>query len=129
MKFIIVNAIFILAIASNVMSKDNDNVTLETTSNENKHIGYKIAGISFSVVGGIGIVTSIPLYIAATNAANSGYDIGVGIYSTFGTVFLGTGILLEGISIPFYLKYHKFNHPNKIALFIGSNKIAAVYDF
>jgi hypothetical protein len=91
--------------------------------------GYKIAGICFSSVGGACVLTSIPLYVSAIHKAESNNMIGSNIHGVFGDCFFIGGLVLGGISIPFYVKHKKLNKGTKVSFDLGPNTIHMLYNF
>jgi drug/metabolite transporter superfamily protein YnfA len=121
------STLLLLSLSSSAISKDNENLNLKSTIYEQEK--YRNVGITFSTVGGIFIVSSIPFYAKANHYASELEDISAAICIIVGTISLGTGLVLEGVSIPFYLKSNKIKKENKISLFIGIDKISVNYDF
>lgn len=99
------------------------------TNNTSRGTGiYLASGITLSSLGGIAIVFSIPCFVSyARNPAPESY--GGNISGGIGVTALYTGLILEGLSVPFYIKYHKIKKAKNMKLTLVKNGVDLTINF
>jgi len=94
-----------------------------------KHKIQKIAGFVLSVVGCVGLVSSIPFYNNALQKNSAITDSDRSSKVMFGSAFVSTGFICNGISIPFYISSRKNKDKVRLGLSAEINRMSLSLHF
>jgi hypothetical protein len=99
------------------------------TNNTSRGTGiYLASGITLSSLGGIAIAFSIPCFVSAAKVDPRNASL-TGLSGGFGVTALCTGLILEGLSVPFYIKYNKIKKAKNIKVTIANNGVDLTVNF
>jgi len=110
LKLIITGVLLFHYLISAASTVEPDSSTYYKT--QKRGTGFLITGISLSTIGAASLIYSGYLFHQSQHCAQND-DIGKGIYTTFGSVFAGAGVVFEVSSLFFYSYYGIIQKHNK----------------